>query len=82
MPALYCYATSITPADGSDLAKSPQTGDLVRGIYVGVSGNLSCVMADGSVAVFVAVPAGTVLPIRPNRVRATGTTATSLLALF
>jgi hypothetical protein len=31
---------------------------------------------------FVAVPAGALLPIRPRRVHASGTTAASILALY
>lgn len=51
-------------------------------IYVGGAGALVVVPADGSANVtFAAVPAGTLLPIRVLRVHATGTAATSIVAL-
>jgi hypothetical protein len=53
-----------------------------RGIYVGVTGNISLVaMEDNTPVVFTAVPAGTVLPVSPRLIRATGTTATGMLLL-
>ena len=68
---------SITPSDSTD---RPQVS---RGIYVGGAGNLVVTpAAGGSNVTFVAVPAGTVLPIRVSRILATSTTATSLINLY
>jgi hypothetical protein len=68
---------AITPSDSTDL---PQVS---RGIYVGGAGNLVVTpAAGGSNVTFVAVPAGTVLPIRVTRVLSTSTTATSLINLY
>lgn len=53
-----------------------------RALYVGVTGNVSLVASDGSVATFVAVPGGTVLPVRFKRVNSSGTTASSLVAIY
>lgn len=69
-------AFAITPSDTVLF-----TND-TRGIYVGGAGNLTVLMQSGAVVLFTAVPAGTVLPIRAERVNATGTTATALVGLL
>lgn len=56
--------------------------DTPRSIYVGGAGDLKVRMAaDGVDVTFRNVAAGSVLPIRPSFIRATGTTATGILAL-
>ena len=70
------HAAAVTPADATDLAF------LTRAIYVGGAGNLSVLMQGGEIVTFVAVAAGTTLQVRADRVRLTGTTATSILALW
>lgn len=67
-------AVAITPHDSTNLAYE------TRAVYVGVGGNITCVM-DGEAVLFTAVPTGTVLPIRTTRVNSTGTTASALVAL-
>lgn len=69
-------AVVVTPNDVSDL------GNTTRSIYVGTSGDVAVHMVgDTTVVVFKAVPAG-VLPIRADRILATGTTAADLVALW
>lgn len=69
-------AFAITPNDGADLATN------TRGIYVGGTGNLAVILEDDtSVVTFMAVPVGSLLPIRVKRVNSTGTTATNLIGL-
>lgn len=76
-PASDAYA--ITPHDTNDVF----FGGLARGLFVGVGGDLCCDFgADRTSVVFKNVPSGSVLPIRPSRVRATSTTATNILALL
>jgi hypothetical protein len=70
-------AAAVTPNDGVDLP-----GGLTIALYVGGVGTLRVTMADGVVANFAAVPAGTTLEIQVTRVHATGTTATSIVALY
>lgn len=65
----------VSPNDTSDLSPIP------RGLYVGVTGDLSLTDINGSVVTFVAAPVG-YHPLRPRRVRATGTTATSIVAIY
>lgn len=81
MPCVYTEsdpATSfapITPSDSTDMATC-------RGIYVGVGGNIVAVAENNNVATFSDVPAGSILPVRAKRINATGTTASSLVALY
>ncbi len=51
-------------------------------IYVGGTGTVTAVTSTGATVAFVGVPAGKILPISVVRVNATGTTATSLVALY
>lgn len=69
-------AAAVTPAD-ADLPVFPTIG-----IYVGGTGNLTVQMAGGGTVTFSAVPAGAYLPIRVDRVNATATTATLIVALY
>lgn len=52
-----------------------------RGIYIGGAGDLEVEWIDGTTSIFVALPAGTLLPVRVNQVNSAGTTATDLLAV-
>ena len=62
-------AFSITPDDNNDLAVMP------RAIYTGAGGAITLIAADDTTAVTLNfVPAGAILPIRANRILATGTT--------
>ena len=51
-------------------------------IYVGVTGNVAVITAQGDTVTFVGVPAGSTVPVQVTRVLATGTTATSLVAIY
>ena len=63
---------------------SPQTGLGNPGcnLYVGGTGNVSVITIGGDQITFNGVPAGTTLPIQVLRLRATGTTATLVNALW
>ena len=65
----------ITPSDTADLTEA------CWAIYVGTSGDIRIKTLRGTVVTLSAVPAG-VLPVGAARVYATGTTATSLLAVY
>jgi hypothetical protein len=67
-------SAAVTPSDSTDLS------NITRWVYVGASGSLVVIMGDGTTATFAEVPAGTLLPIRVSRVKATGTTATDIVA--
>lgn len=70
-------AASVSPNNSADLPKAP-----TRGVYVGGAGDVSVVMAGGTQVTFVGAQAGSILPIRVDRVRSTDTTATDILALY
>ncbi len=69
-------AAEITPSDAVDLAFA------TRAIYVGGAGNLKVRMLDGSQITFTNVQAGAQYAMRVDRVLATGTTATGIVALW
>jgi len=52
-----------------------------RSLYVGVSGDVAVRTALGSTVTFKSVPIG-ILPVQVDKVLATGTTATNILALY
>ena len=67
-------ATAITTHDTN--------ANTAKAIYVGGAGNITCRPRGNSADVlFTAVPVGTVLHVEVTHVRATGTTATALVAL-
>lgn len=71
MPALSMFV--VTPAD-SDLPT------VIRSLYVGVGGNISLQDTQGNIVTHVGVASGSYLgPFRVARVRATNTTATSMI---
>lgn len=72
----FANAAAVTPSDSADLA------DVTQALYVGGAGALAVVMQGGQTVTFSAVPVGTVLDIRVSRVKATGTTATLIIALW
>ena len=72
-PAL--NAASVTPADSTNLT-SP-----TRALYIGSGGDLAVVL-NGTTVTFTNVASGSVLPIRPEIVNSTNTTATDILALW
>jgi len=69
-------AATVTPSNDADLPRAP-----TRAVYVGSDGSLEVVMAGGGTVTFSGLAAGTILPIRVDRVRATGT-ATGIVALY
>lgn len=69
-------AAAVTP---SDSAVIPVT----RGLFIGGGGTVKVDMAvDGAAITFNALVAGTILPVQVTRVYSTGTTATSIIALY
>jgi hypothetical protein len=70
-------AVAVVPHDANALA------DVPKALFVGTGGNVTMRGAGGGAdAVWKNVPDGTVLPFRAQFVRATGTTAADILALY
>ncbi len=57
-------------------------GDLPKALFVGTGGSIVLRGASGSEAVLKNVASGTVLPVRAALVKATGTTAADIVALY
>jgi hypothetical protein len=70
------FGLAVLPSDTADLPY------LSRALYVGAGGDLAIRLQDGTELVMAGVPAGTLLPIRVARVRATQTTAARILAFW
>lgn len=72
--------TTLTPSDSTDLTNVP------KAIYVGGAGDIAMIGVSAPTGapgvVWKAVPAGSVLPVRPRRVLATLTTATNLVGCY
>ena len=70
-------ALAVTPHDVNALS------DVPKALYVGTAGNITMRGVNGTAdQVWKNVAAGTVLPFRAQYVRATGTTAADMLALY
>lgn len=54
----------------------------LRGLYVGVTGNINLVTANGNTILFSNVPAGLILPVYCAQVLSTNTTATTMIGLI
>lgn len=73
---------AVSPDDTNNFAQYGAQQRLTGAIYVGALGNVATVQQDGTVANWIAVPAGTFLQVACKRVNATGTTALNLLACY
>jgi len=76
-------AAAVTPSNTVDIP-SITGGTSNNGcvLYVGGAGDLKVDTVGGDAVTFVAVPAGSFIPVQVTRVYATGTTATSIVALW
>lgn len=70
------HAVAVVTSDTNDLVA------VTRAIYVGGGGDLRVRMAGGGIVTLANVSAGTLLPIRVDRVLATGTTAGAILGFW
>ena len=69
-------AEAVTPSDVADL---PTTA---RALYIGGAGDVAMTTAGGSTVTFIGLAVGQVLPVTAERVFATGTTATNIVAIW
>lgn len=68
-------AVAVTKSDSTIL-------ETTRALYIGVTGDVAVIMADGGSAVtFTAVPVG-LLPVQVTKVMSTNTTATNIMAMY
>lgn len=71
-------AAAVSPNDGADLPRVA-----TRALYIGGGdGTLSVVMSGGGTVAFAGLATGQIYPFRVDRVNATGTGATNIVALY
>lgn len=70
------HAEAVTPSDTVDLTA------ISRALYVGGAGNLVVITMGGETVTLVGATAGSIIPLRVTRVKATDTTATSIVSLY
>jgi hypothetical protein len=73
-PAEHAFAITVHDANDEDV--------VTRALYVGGTGDVKVATRGGEDVTFVAVPAGTILPIRVTRVWDTGTDASDMIGLY
>ncbi len=73
-PATRCVA--VTPHDANPLS------DIPKAMYIGTGGTIVLQGTSGGDASFANVADGSVLPVRARFVKATGTTASDIVALY
>lgn len=67
----------VIPNDSTDLVTIP-----TRGVYIGGGGNIAVVTQHGETITLIGVVAGAIYPFQINRIKATGTTATNIVACY
>lgn len=71
-------ARVVAPSDSTDLPEGP-----ARAIWVGATGDIALVLLDDTdPVIFTVASAPALIPFLVKRVRATGTTATAIRALY
>lgn len=70
-------AAAVTPSDTVDLP------DAARALFIGGAGDITIdTLVSGETLTFKGISGGAILPVAARRVRATGTNATFIIALF
>lgn len=72
----YTDAAAITPSDTLALARPCEA------FFVGTGGTVTVVTASGNTVPFANVPSGTTVRLALGQVKATGTSATGIVALY
>lgn len=77
-------AFTVSKSDTTVFPSMPNSSGvcITKALYVGGAGDVAVTMQGGQIVVFVAVPAGTILPISVSQVRSTNTGASSILGLW
>ncbi len=67
---------AVTPSDTENLPVASKR------LWIGGAGNVALVTVNGTALFYTTVPAGTYLQVRAQQVKATGTTATDIIAEY
>ncbi len=70
------HAAAVTPSDSVALTYASKR------LWVGGAGNVTLITVGGETVTYTGVPAGSYLRVRANQVKATGTTATNIVAEY
>lgn len=70
------HAFGVTPHNTNELIHQ------TRGIYIGGAGNVTLVTVDGDTVTFVGMATGIIHPIRAKIIKASGTSATSIVGVW
>ena len=79
MLAPYTGGQTVTPSDTVD--GSTEFTKFARALWIGVAGDVTLITTEGTTLLFKAVPVGE-LRVQCKQVKATGTAATNMLALW
>ena len=85
MAGKYSTADATAPAYGAQTVTASDATVLpgTRALWIGGDGNVAVRMSgNAAIVTFVGVAAGTILPIQVDKVMATNTTATDIIALW
>jgi len=72
----YRHAAAVSPSDTVDLT------NVTRAIYIGVTGDVTLITANSETVLLKGALAGSVIRVQASRIKATGTTATNLVAFW
>jgi len=70
------HAAAVSPSDANDLPTASKR------LWIGGTGAVALVTVGGDTVTYTGVPAGTYLQVRAARVKATGTSATNIVAEY
>jgi len=74
--------SAVTPSDTDEISLDGQPTGVPSRLYIGTGGSLTIENKHGDVETFVNIPNGSLLPISVLKVRATGTDASDIIALW
>ena len=75
------HGALVTPSDTESLQQNLSTSNRSSCLYVGVGGDVRVLTVGGDDVTFAGVPSGSFMPVWVTKVFATGTTASSILAV-
>ena len=70
------HAVAVVPSDSVPLSTD------ARSLFVGTGGTITLITSGGETVLFTGVLSGSILPVRANQVKATGTTAANIVAMW
>lgn len=75
------HGALVYPSDTETLQEELSTSNKSSCLYIGVGGNVHVLTVGGDDVTFIGLPSGSFVPVHVSKVFATGTTASSIIAL-